>query len=201
MFGGKIMDNFMDKIAQRISSQEVIRANAQAEALQMKKLQAQFETYDELLKEMQQLNQKNTALADMAKSLMESCQERLEQEPQENEAENEAIEAQEKLLEEVRLSVEELKQALAGNAAKTEELLEQSQEFVHKENVKVYRNVQAVIVEELKNQTQELNAGTQKLEKQTAGLKPIMVIALVLGAVNAGMLAAVLLNLCGVLSF
>lgn len=198
------MDNFMDKIAQRISSQEVIRANAQAEALQMKKLQAQFETYDELLKEMQQLNEKNTALADMAKSLMESCQERLEQEPQENEAENEAIEAieaQEKLLEEMRLSVEELKQALAGNAAKTEELLEQSQEFVHKENVKVYRNVQAVIVEELKNQTQELNAGTQKLEKQTAGMKPIMVIALVLGAVNAGMLAAVLLNLCGILSF
>lgn len=195
------MDNFMDKIAQRISSQEVIRANAQAEALQMKKLQAQFETYDELLKEMQQLNEKNTALADMAKSLMESCQERLEQEPQENEAENEAIEAQEKLLEEVRLSVEELKQALAGNAAKTEELLEQSQEFVHKENVKVYRNVQAVIVEELKNQTQELNAGTQKLEKQTAGMKPIMIIALVLGAVNAGMLAAVLLNLCGILSF
>lgn len=198
------MDNFMDKIAQRISSQEVIRANAQAEALQMKKLQAQFETYDELLKEMQQLNQKNTALADMAKSLMESCQERLEQEPQENEAENEAIEAieaQEKLLEEVRLSVEELKQALAGNAAKTEELLEQSQEFVHKENVKVYRNVQAVIVEELKNQTQELNAGTQKLEKQTAGMKPIMIIALVLGAVNAGMLVAVLLNLCGILSF
>lgn len=195
------MDNFMDKIAQRISSQEVIRANAQAEALQMKKLQAQFETYDELLKEMQQLNQKNTALADMAKSLMESCQERLEQEPQEDEAENEAIEAQEKLLEEVRLSVEELKQALAGNAAKTEELLEQSQEFVHKENVKVYRNVQAVIVEELKNQTQELNAGTQKLEKQTAGMKPIMIIALVLGAVNAGMLVAVLLNLCGILSF
>lgn len=195
------MDNFMDKIAQRISSQEVIRANAQAEALQMKKLQAQFETYDELLKEMQQLNQKNTALADMAKSLMESCQERLEQEPQEDEAENEAIEAQEKLLEEVRLSVEELKQALAGNAAKTEELLEQSQEFVHKENVKVYRNVQAVIVEELKNQTQELNAGTQKLEKQTAGMKPIMIIALVLGAVNAGMLAVVLLNLCGILSF
>lgn len=198
------MDNFMDKIAQRISSQEVIRANAQAEALQMKKLQAQFETYDELLKEMQQLNEKNTALADMAKSLMESCQERLEQEPQENEAENEAIEAieaQEKLLEEMRLAVEELKQALAGNAAKTEELLEQSQEFVHKENVKVYRNVQAVIVEELKNQTQELNAGTQKLEKQTAGMKPIMVIALVLGAVNAGMLAAVLLNLCGILSF
>lgn len=195
------MDNFMDKIAQRISSQEVIRANAQAEALQMKKLQAQFETYDELLKEMQQLNQKNTALADMAKSLMESCQERLEQEPQEDEAENEAIEAQEKLLEEVRLSVEELKQAIAGNAAKTEELLEQSQEFVHKENVKVYRNVQAVIVEELKNQTQELNAGTQKLEKQTAGMKPIMIIALVLGAVNAGMLAAVLLNLCGILSF
>lgn len=194
------MDNFMDKIAQRISSQEVIRANAQAEALQMKRLQAQFETYEELLKEMQQLNQKNTALADTAKSLMDTCKERLEQETQE-EAEEEVIEAQEKLLEEVRLSAEELKQTIAGNAAKTEELLEQSQEFVHKENVKVYRNVQAVIVEELKNQTQELNTKTQNLEKQTAGMKPMMIIALVLGAVNAGMLAAVLLNLCGILSF
>lgn len=195
------MDNFMDKIAQRISSQEVIRANAQAEALQMKRLQAQFETYEELLKEMQQLNQKNTALADTAKSLMDTYKERLEQETQEEEAEEEAIEAQEKLLEEVRLSAEELKQTIAGNAAKTEELLEQSQEFVHKENVKVYRNVQAVIVEELKNQTQELNTKTQNLEKQTAGMKPMMIIALVLGAVNAGMLAAVLLNLCGILFF
>ena len=31
-----------------------------------------------------------------------------------------------------------------------------SEDFVHKENVKVYRNVQAVIIEELKKQTDSL---------------------------------------------
>lgn len=35
------MDNFMDKIAQKLSSQEIIKANAQAEAVQMKQLQQQ----------------------------------------------------------------------------------------------------------------------------------------------------------------
>ena len=40
--------------------------------------------------------------------------------------------------------------------AQTQELMTRSEDFVHKENVKVYRNVQAVIIEELKKQTDAL---------------------------------------------
>ena len=40
--------------------------------------------------------------------------------------------------------------------AQTQELMTRSEDFVHKENVKVYRNVQAVIIEELKKQTDSL---------------------------------------------
>ena len=35
------MDNFMDKLAQKYNAQEMIRANAQAEASEMQRLQEQ----------------------------------------------------------------------------------------------------------------------------------------------------------------
>ena len=41
--------------------------------------------------------------------------------------------------------------------------MKQTDEFVHKENVKVYRNVQAVVVDELKKQTETLLLENQKL--------------------------------------
>ena len=47
-----------------------------------------------------------------------------------------------------------------------EECFKQSNDFVHKENVKVYRNVQAVVVDELKNQTEALLNENQKLSKK-----------------------------------
>ena len=48
------------------------------------------------------------------------------------------------------------KELFAGDREKTEELFKQSDDFAHKENVKVYRNVQAVVVEELEKQTQTI---------------------------------------------
>ena len=53
------MDNFMDKIAQKLGAQEAIRANAAADAAQMEKLEAQVAQYDACMKEMRKLNLKN----------------------------------------------------------------------------------------------------------------------------------------------
>ena len=53
------MDNFMDKIAQKLNSQEVIRANSAADAAQIEKLQEQVREYDACMKEMRKLNLKN----------------------------------------------------------------------------------------------------------------------------------------------
>ncbi len=40
------MDNFMDKLAQKFNAQEMIKANSQAEAAEMKKLQLQVAEYE-----------------------------------------------------------------------------------------------------------------------------------------------------------
>ena len=40
------MDNFMDKIAQKLGAQEAIRANAAADAAQIERLEAQVAEYD-----------------------------------------------------------------------------------------------------------------------------------------------------------
>ena len=45
------MDNFTDKLAQRLSAQEMIKANAQAEANEMRRLQEQVAQYEAILED------------------------------------------------------------------------------------------------------------------------------------------------------
>ena len=59
----KTMDNFMDKITQKLNSQDMIRANAAADAAELENLEnqvtvfkEQIEKYDDCLQEMRQLN-------------------------------------------------------------------------------------------------------------------------------------------------
>ena len=68
------MDNFMDKIAQKLTSQDMIRANAAADAAELESLETQMELfkeqmgkYDECLQEMRKLNLKNIGSAEDAK--------------------------------------------------------------------------------------------------------------------------------------
>lgn len=207
------MDNFMDKIAQKLSSQEIIKANAQAEAVQMKQLQQQFAVYDECIKEMRTLNNKNTELADRIKVLIEEyhakMQEAQESTEQEENAVQEAIAVQEmiaqqeqarqQLIEEIRQAMEEVRQTIEENSGKVDGLSEKTEEFVHKENVKVYRNVQAVVTEEIKNQSDELLKHSAKIDKRLAGVKPMVLIALVLSAANAVMLVLQILRMFGMI--
>lgn len=171
------MDNFMDKLAQKFSAQEVIKANSQAEAAEMKKLQIRVAEYEKILQEMRKLNYKNSELSDKMDGVVgenaDKIQELQEEETrllavlkeltqeqtrihEENVALNEAKRAESEKQE------EEQKQRLAA----LEQRLSQSDEFVHKENVKVYRNVQAIVVEEIKNQTQLLQQENEKLGKR-----------------------------------
>ena len=57
MFGGKWMDTFMDKIAQKFTANEIIKANSAADAEQLQRLQQQVKKYDDCLAEMRQVNQ------------------------------------------------------------------------------------------------------------------------------------------------
>lgn len=97
---------------------------------------------------------------------------------------------EEQLKEEARIAREaESKKAI-------EELFRQSDDFVHKENVKVYRNVQAVVVDELKNQTEGLTKHNQELYAKVKSVKVWIFVAIALGIAN---IALTLLAVFGII--
>ena len=180
------MDNFMDKLAQRFSAQEVIKANSQAEAAEMKKLQLQVAEYEKILQEMRKLNYKNSELSEKIDGLVGENANKI-QGLQEEETkllatlrnltdeqtrirEEELAQKEAERVDENR-KAEEQKQQLTS----LEERMKQSDESVHKENVKVYRNVQAVVVDELKKQTETLLLENQKLGSK---LNTVMILSI-----------------------
>ena len=65
------MDNFTDKLAQKLSAQEMIKANAQAEANEMRRLQEQVAQYEAILQDMRKPNYKNSELTDKINALVD----------------------------------------------------------------------------------------------------------------------------------
>lgn len=73
------------------------------------------------------------------------------------------------------------------------------EDYVHKEDVKVYRNVQAVLMEQLSNKTRDLSDQMDSLEKsvqKSKGTKPLLVFAILLSAAS---LAVQILQMLGIL--
>lgn len=170
------MDNFIDKLAQKFSAQEIIKANAQAEAEEMKKLQLQVAEYERILQEIRRLNYKNTELSEQLETMigentdkiraMKEDEQKListlrditEEQTRNREADLEKREAE-------RIEKEkDTESEMAALTALLEEKFRSSDDFVHKENVKVYRNVQAVVVEELKKSAQSSRAGDEDIK-------------------------------------
>ena len=154
------MDTFIDKIAQRRNAQEMILANMTAEAAKMEQMQNQMKAYDELMQEIRRVNLKTAEnLADVQGTLKEYM-EKLE-----------AMQAD-------NSESEENKQALSQLRENLDEKFRQSDDFLHKENVKVYRNVQAAVTEELNKQTEELKK-SQRENRGSHALLPISIVILI----------------------
>lgn len=151
-----MMDTFIDKLAHKKNAQEMIRANSAAEAARMDQMERQMKAYDELMQEIRRVNIKTAENVDNVRDVLARCMEKLE------------------TLETESGQVQDMENQLAGIKSLLEERLTQSEEFVHKENVKVYRNVQAAFTEELEKQNQ-----TSKGSKVPVGL----LIAVLIGVV------------------
>lgn len=134
---GIVMDTFIDKLAQKKNAQEMIRANSAAEAVKMDQMQKQMKAYDELMQEIRRVNIKTAENVDNVRDLLAQCMEKLES------------------LEKESGQAEDVEKQLAGIKSLLEERLTQSEEFMHRENVKVYRNVQAAFTEEFEKQRQQ----------------------------------------------
>lgn len=160
------MDNFMDKLAQKISAQELIKANSQAEAEELQRLQMQVSEYEKILQEMRKLNYRNTELSEKLDLMIGDNAGKIQNMKEEEQRLIAALrdltdeqtrnrEAELERREEERLERERAEEArkqtdITAITDLLENKFQKSDDFVHKENVKVYRNVQAVVVDEIK---------------------------------------------------
>ena len=72
------MDNFMDKLAKRFNSGEIMRANAAAEAREMKRAKEQAAEYERMMQEMRRLNLKNVEVTEQVQQLIQAGIEQFE---------------------------------------------------------------------------------------------------------------------------
>ena len=215
------MDNFMDKIAQKLNSQELIRANAAADAAELESLEKQLaifkeqmDKYDDCIQEMRKLNLKNIESAQGVQNLADTANEKLGQTVGEVEAEtvsrikqnyevsiagfNQALSESLAKIAEIKENSDNLEQItenMSGLQTKLEELFRNLEDFLHTDNVKVYRNVQASVVEELEKQTTELKGAVEQTASRNRVLLPFVIITMVISIANVAITVARILNL------
>ncbi len=209
------MDMFMDKLAQKLTAQEIIKANTAADVEELNRLKNQIAEYNECVTRLQKLiddgfgkvaevrERENTAgqlaeenaegirsLQKEAKDILAilgQAQERLAGMDKAVAGQLESL--SESLGEKVDLICGQLEAQASGPVF---EKLDGVEENVHKECVKVYRNVQAVLVEESGKQTENLNelkGAVASLKGRTGAVLGISAAALILS------MGAVLLQL------
>lgn len=140
------MDTFIDKLAQKFTSNDMIKANVSAEAKENRKLREQVENYEKLLQDMRLVNMKNLESAQKITDILEKDTYKKD----------------------------------VDNREELEELFNRANENVHKENVLVYRNVQAVVNDGLKEQTDTIvSENAKEIKKQMSFLKVMSVLILV----------------------
>lgn len=225
------MDTFMDKLAQRLNAQEMIKANTSAEVAETTRLKEQNAMYEALLQKVQEscaqseagvakLEQGVVSIAESTEKVEQGAVKVSESAERVEQGALKVAESAEKT-EQGALKVAESAEKVEQNSARVEELIsaalakiaeiqqgEQNTEelnalledlkrvqedkfenltdHVHKENVKVYRNVQAVVVEELAK-SNDLSA--KKLASTSRKVTFVLVLSLLTMLVSAAGLA------------
>ncbi|MCR5671708.1 MAG: hypothetical protein K6G10_11940 [Butyrivibrio sp.] len=78
MVGGRIVDNFMDKLAEKISSQDIIRANSQAETAETERIRQEAEQYRIQLDEIKETNREYKEKLDEFKTNLDAVVSRID---------------------------------------------------------------------------------------------------------------------------
>lgn len=128
-----VMDNFMSKLSQKINAQDTIKANFMADMAEKEQMKKQLQEYEAILQSMRNLYLKQEENSESFQAVAEKL---------------------EKLC-----TVETDKQEIL---AELKEIIGKSDEFTHRECVKVYRNVQALLDE----QNKKLAESTEAIKKQ-----------------------------------
>ncbi len=217
------MDNFIDKLAQKFTAGEVIRANQAAEEQELRRLRQQVAEYENCLQEMRKLQLLNTETAESMKQLQACNTEAAESMRQLQACNTETAESLKQLLEKsyadldrlTRESLDKITQltvvnqdkgreeeldrllkTLEANQKEIADWFKRADDFLHKENVKVYRNVQAVVVEENKAKTEAILAAQEATARKYYGKTKWLLLLTFLAAVTG--VSIQILSLCGI---
>lgn len=193
------MDNFMDEIVQKFTPQDMIRANAAAEAAEIDSLEKQLTLfkdqmakYDDCLQEMRQLNLKNIESAQDVQQMADKAGEKLGQAAEEVQAVS--VSSINKTLDESLAKIAEIKET-ANNTEEINAIIKNLEEFLHTDNVKVYRNVQASMVEELDKRTEDIKASYKKASRKIGAIFTFSLITMILSIFTAAALGLMILSL------
>ncbi len=198
------MDSFIDLFAQRKNAQEMIKANSQAEAKENQHLHQQLKNYEEAIENLRKQSLQNTENAEKVTKLLDESIAKLEsRESDRADSDKQLLEVVEELKKElentkaevaqIREAVEALKEggmAVDEVADAMDLRLKDTEELVHRENVKVYRNVQAVVQEELSKQSGDLKSAVFESAgriRPGRGLLPIGILTLFAALVSLAM--------------
>lgn len=237
------MDTFMDKLASRLNAQEMIRANAAAEAKENERLHKEVEVYKQCLEKMREISQQNVTMCDDVSELVRASMDKIAQIQAESgksedvlvalqdnsnavmaavKANSDTVMASVKnnsdtVLSSVRhtmqASTDSVMNAISGSSDKIMEMLgagndefkaaliselvaemkkelKVQEENVHKECVKVYRNVQAVVTDENDKQTKLIIDNQSKMKKKATAALVCGILAMSFAA--AGLLVSLL---------
>lgn len=174
------MDTIKEIFSQKFgSASDVIKANSEAEAKELKIAKERIDDLERAVSDMRRLSLKCAETNEITSQLVQGTIEKLEADTSEPAVAPELLEK----LNEASEKLEALKQEM-------EESFRTQEETIHKENVRVYRNVQASIIDELKQQSEAIAAQHSHIEKRIKGIKPISIIALVFSGINLVVIAA-----------
>lgn len=160
------MDTFIDKLAHKLTAQEMIKANSAADAAELQRAKTQIAKYEELLRELREVGRLNAESAKQVRDLAAEGAARLEDTQKVSVLIDETIEKLQEF------------QNTQMDVAALEEKLEQLTEHVHKENVKVYRNVQAVIVDENAKVAESVDKGVKGISGKLTAVLSLSIVAL-----------------------
>ncbi len=165
------MDSFKDKIAERFGTTDIIRANSQAEADELKNARARVEDLEKAVSDMRRLNLKCAETNELTNQVVAAAIEKIE------ETRNSGLSAD---------ASEELAKLSADMTALKESLeksFKEQEENFHKENVRVYRNVQGAMIDELKQQSEAIAIQHMHIEKKVKGIKPVAIVAVCMSGI------------------
>lgn len=179
----------------KLTADEMILANGAAEAREAERLRDTADRYAEEIAELKALYDKNSALVEQLRELHAASAQNVQGVVDKA---LESIDAANASIQNVDFS--ELQSAILASVqesqSKTADLLQQSDDFSHKENVRVYRNIQAATDQLLQKQTEQLTEALEPLKApRKAGVNGVQITTLVLAAVAV---ALEILNTLGV---